>query len=206
MFVLLNGKFIKEDRMEDKYLVAKTLLECYSHLDDLYNALTKRVDACMESGFYAIFPNEQMRIYERITEYENRKIGLYNMKFLIEECFRKGKSAPISILKEKYINKITKEECMKKYGVSLRTFYRYVKKGIADFTVELEKMGFEKKKILCEFGNEPLFQTTLTKVIREDDREEGGTASTPTPIALQGINSRRTPLLHGGYVHGRYCV
>ena len=191
--------------MEDKYLVAKTLLECYSHLDDLYDALTKRVDACLESGFYAIFPNEQMRLYQRIVEYENRKVGLYNMKFLIEECFRKGNSAPLSLLKEKYINLKTKSEIMARYGVCLRTCYRYFKRGIAEFTVQLEKMGYDKRKVLMEFGDEPLFQNALSKVIREDDNE--GRAVAPLDLEEKSINNRRrTPLHPGSSAHGRCYV
>ena len=56
-----------------------------------------------------------------------------------------------------------------KYGGCLRTCYRQIKKGIAAFSEELEKLGFDKKRLLTEFGNEPLFQMMLTRVIREDD-------------------------------------
>lgn len=180
--------------MEDKYLVAKAILECYSHLDDLYESLTRRSDAAVKSGFYAIFPSEQMRIYERIITFENRKVGLYNMKYLTEECFRRGKSPALSLLKEKYIYRISKEELMKRYGVCLRTCYRYVKKGIAEFTDELEKMGFDKKKLLITFGDEPLFQNMLTKVIRWDDAE-GGESPAPAADAVgDEVIRRRSPL------------
>ena len=159
--------------MEDKYLVAKTLLECYPHLDELYESLTRRSEAAVKSGFYAIFPSEQMRIYERIIECEERKVGLYNMKYLIEESFRRGNSAALSLLKEKYIDNLSKEELMRKYGVCLRTCYRYMRRGIADFTAALEKLGFDKKRLLLTFGNEPMFQNMLAKVIRADDMEAG---------------------------------
>lgn len=184
--------------MEDKYLVAKTLLECYAHLDDLYESLTRRSEAAVQSGFYAIFPSEQMRIYERIISLEDRKVGLYNMKYLTEECFRRGRSAALSLLKEKYVDGTPKEELMRRYGVCLRTCYRYVRKGIADFTAELERMGFDKKKILLTFGNEPLFQSMLAKVIRWDDDENGGSA--PSAVAAGEVNRRSSPLRHDNTV------
>jgi len=185
--------------MEDKYLVAKTLLECYSYLDDLYETLTMRSESAVRCGFYALFPSEQMRLYERIITYENRKVGLYNMKYLIEEGFRRGRSAAISLLKEKYINHTSKEELMKRFGVCLRTCYRYVRKGIADFTNELEKMGFDKKKLLMTFGDEPLFQNMLTKVIRWDDADGGEAPAAPAEDGAEEIN-RRSPLRLGNSV------
>ena len=157
--------------MEDKYLVAKTLLLCYPHLDDLFDVLTESSENCVKSGFYAIFPNEQMRLYERIMRYENRKVVLYDMKYLVEECFRRASAPALSLLKEKYIGKKDMNELMQKFGVCLRTCYRQIKKGIMLFSEELEKLGFDKKKLLTEFGDEPLFQMMLTRVIREDDAE-----------------------------------
>ena len=185
--------------MEDKYLVAKTLLECYSHLDELYESLTRRAEAAVKSGFYAIFPSEQMRIYERIIACENRKIGLYNMKYLIEESFRRGSGAPLSLLKEKYIGRLSKEALIEKYGVSMRTCYRYCKKGIAAFTAELEKLGFDKKKLLLTFGDEPLFQNMLTKVIREDDSEREGEPPARESEAEGDVNRRRSHPLGSTY-------
>lgn len=175
--------------MEDKLLVAKTLLLCYPHLDDLYEALTKRAEDCIRSGFYAIFPMEQMRIYGRISEYENRKIGLYNMKYMIEQSFRAGEVSSLSLLKEKYIYKKSMLELMKKYGVSLRTCYRQIKKGIAAFCEQLEKLGFDKRRLIMEYGDEPLFQTMLTRVIREDDAEN----REEEDRSLQ-LNNRHIPL------------
>ena len=213
--------------MEDKLLVAKTLLECYPHLDDLYEVLTGNSESCVHSGFYAIFPSEQMSIYERLIKYEERKVGLYNMKYLVEEAFRRGKSAPLSLLKEKYINKKSMLELMEKYGVSLRTCYRYLKRGLSDFCCGLESAGFPKQRLLLTFGNEPLFQAMLTKVIREDDAERSEQESVAekqkegfvgnatekkeerakeqrTPAC--GVNNRRTPLPHGDSGHGCYVV
>ena len=216
MFVLLDLDRNKEEEMEDKFLVAKTLLECYAHLDELYFSLTESAEACVRSGFYAIFPSEQMRLYDRLMAYEDRKIGLYNMKYLTEECFRRGDSAPLSLLKEKYINRLSKEEMIKKYGVCLRTCYRYLKKGLKEFTDILEKMGFDKKRMLLTFGDEPLFQGMLTRVIREDDREECEGRESAEREEKE-INSRRNPLRpcnsgpdrSGPYDHsglGRCCV
>ena len=194
--------------MEDKYLVAKTLLECYSHLDDLYDALTESSERAVESGFHAIFPSEQMRIYERIIKYEARKVGVYNMKYMIEECFRRGGSHALSLLKERYLHGGSIAEIAEKYGVCLRTCYRHLKKGIVAFTEELEKLGFDKKRIICLYGNEPLFMTMLNLVIKEDDAEgkeiEG---SAEKKAEKRGeINSRRNRLPRGNGDHVRSYV
>ena len=171
MFVLLNRKFYKEAKMEDQLLVAKTLLRCYPHLDDLFTSLEQCEDECVKSGFYAIFPNEQMRLYDKIIAYEDRKVGIYNMKYMIEESFRKGKGLALSILKERYLSHREMNELMEEYHVSLRTCYRYLKRGLADLAKELSALGYDKKRIIVEYGNEPLFMTMLNRVIKEDDLE-----------------------------------
>ena len=157
--------------MEDQLLVAKTLLLCYPHLDDLYDSLTRCEEECVDSGFYAIFPNEQMRLYERIAAYERRKVGVYNMKYLIEECFRRGKGCALSLLKERYLKGRDMSELMDKYCVSLRTCYRYIKRGLSELSKALLTLGFDKKRIFMEYGNEPLFMTMLNRVIKEDDAD-----------------------------------
>ena len=158
--------------MEDQLLVAKTLLKCYPHLDDLCEALNRCSEECVESGFYALFPNEQMRLYERICAYEKRKLGVYNMKYLIEESFRRGKGSALSLLKERFLYNRDMNELMEKYGVSLRTCYRYLKRGLRAFSEALVSLGFDKRRILVEYGNEPLFLTMLNRVVREDDWEK----------------------------------
>ena len=158
--------------MEDQLLVAKTLLKCYPHLDDLFETLHRCSEECVGSGFYALFPIEQMRLYERIYEYERRKLGVYNMKYLIEESFRRGKGSALSLLKDRFIYHKEMNELMERYHVSLRTCYRYIKKGLSEFSKGLESLGYDKKRVLCEYGNEPLFLTILNRVIKEDDWEE----------------------------------
>ena len=162
---------IKEVTMEDQLLVAKTLLKCYPHLDDLSDALTRSIEECVESGFYAIFPNEQMRLYERIYAYEHRKVGVYNMKYLIEEAFRRGEGHALSLLKERFLSHKDMNDLMAKYGVSLRTCYRHIKRGLTVFAEALAAIGFDKKRIIVEYGDEPLFLTMLNRVIKEDDAE-----------------------------------
>ena len=175
--------------MEDRSLVAKTLLKCYPHLDDLYDSIVRSEDECVEGGFYAIFPNAQMRLYERIIAYEKRKAGVCNMKYLIEESFKRGRGVALSLLRERYLYKREMEELMQEFGVSLRTCYRYIKKGLADLASELEALGFDKKKIIVEYGNEPLFLSMLNRVIKEDDAETSARES-----EKGGINNRPLPL------------
>ena len=181
--------------MEDQLLVAKTLLLCYPHLEDLCLALSKCSEESVESGFYAIFPNEQMRLYERICAYEKRKVGAYNMKFLVEECFRRGKGISLSLLKEKFLLKRSMGELIRKYDISLRTAYRHIKKGLAAMANTLKEMGFSKKRILCEYGNEPLFLTMLNRVIKEDDAETAGEGGE------KELNHRHLPICLLGREH-----
>ena len=192
MFVSLVRKFAKKEAtMEDRSLIAKTLLKCYPHLDDLYDALKECVEDCVQNGFYAIFPSEQMRLYERIYAYERRKIGVYNMKYLVEEAFRRGKGAALSLLKERYLSHQGMNDLTLKYQVSLRTCYRYIKKGFVELASEMEKLGFDKKKILTEYGDEPLFLAMLNRVIKEDDAE-----NEEREAQKEGdLNSRRLPPL-----------
>lgn len=176
--------------MEDRLLIAKTLMKCYPHLDDLCAALNECVENCVRNGFYAVFPTEQMLLYQKIYGYENRKVGVYNMKYLIEEVFRRGKGAAISLLKERYLFNRAMNELTLKYQVSLRTCYRYIKKGLAHFAAEMEKLGYDKKKIFTEYGDEPLFLAMLNRVIKEDDAE-----NEEEDLGKTEINNRRLPPL-----------
>ena len=182
--------------MEDQLLVAKTLLLCYPYLEDLFDSLTRCENECVSSGFYAIFPNEQMRLYERIAAYEHRKVGVYNMKYLIEECFRRGKGAALSLLKERYLSGVDMPVLMEKYDVSLRTCYRYIKRGLAELSKALQSLGFDKKRILTEYGNEPLFMTMLNRVIKEDDAENAGERGEKKMEKKEINNLPRRPLIY----------
>ena len=103
MFVLLDAMLIKEDGMEDRLLVAKALLECYPFIEDMTRALTRSSEELARSGFYAVFPNEQMRIYEQIIRNGMRKSLLGRMKGWIDAAFAAGDSPALSILKERYV-------------------------------------------------------------------------------------------------------
>ncbi len=188
MFVLLIDDFEKEDKMEDRLLVAKAVLGCYAHLDDLFDALTESDEKCAIDGFYAIYPNEQMRIYERLIALEQRKTGLYNMKYIIEEALRKSKSTTFSLLNDRYLQKKEMSDLVRERDVSLRTLYRQLAKGLEDFTFALERGGFDKKRLIREFGNEPLFLSALNRAIREDD--EAIQAKETFKKASEAVNKR----------------
>lgn len=130
-----------------------------------------------------------MRLYERISDYEDRKTGLYNMKYLVEQAFRSVRYPVLALAKERFILKRSVGEITKKYGVLPRTCYRYIKKGIVAFTQNLEELGFDKKRLIIEFGNEPLFQTMLTRVIKEDDEES--TQSGAEERSKQKVRAKR---------------
>ena len=93
------------------------------------------------------------------------------MKYLIERSLQNGNTVSLSLLKERFIGNRSMNELMVKYGVCMRTCYRYLVRGLSDFAREMEKLGYDKKKIMCEYGNEPLFLTMLDRVIKEDDEE-----------------------------------
>ncbi|MBO7390418.1 MAG: hypothetical protein J6U39_03130 [Clostridia bacterium] len=156
--------------MEDKFLVTKALLECYPYIEDMHDALSRSAEKCAADGFYAIFASEQMRLYEQIMKYNNRKTGLYNMKYLTEEGV--GGSALTAILRERYLKEKSAATLSAENGIPLRTVYRRLEAGHAAFTSRLEEMGFDKKRLLKEFGNEPLFLSMLKRVIDEEDEKE----------------------------------
>ena len=155
--------------MEDRLLVAKALVSCYAHLDDVCEALDKSAEKLALEGFYAIYPNDQMKIYERLIGIKERKRVLYNMKFIIEKGFHDIKKESSVLLRDRYEKGKGRNELTKHMGISLRTLYRRLDRALEDFTVALERIGFNKKKTITEFGNEPLFSVSLNRVIKEDD-------------------------------------
>ena len=156
--------------MEDRFLVTKALLECYPYIEDMHDALSRSAEKCASDGFYAIFASEQMRLYEQIMKYNNRKIGLYNMKYLTEEGI--GESGETALLRERYLKEKSAATVSLEKGIPLRTVYRRLETGLRIFTRRLEEMGFDKKRLLKECGNEPLFLSMLKRVIDEDDENE----------------------------------
>jgi len=155
--------------MEDRQLVTKAVLECYPYIEDMYDALTRSAEKCALDGFYAVFAAEQMRLYEQILRYNDRKIGLYNMKYLIEEGIRRSGVMSDGFLRARYLLGKSAAEIASQKDTSLRTCYRQLQRGLEAFTSALERMGFDKKCLLKEFGNEPLFSSMLKRVIDEDD-------------------------------------
>ena len=151
--------------MEDRQLVVKALLECYPYIDDMHDALTRMVEKCVADGFYAVFAEEQMRLYERILKYNDRKIGLHNMKYLLEQ----GTNRPKSLLRARYLERKSAATIAAECDIPLRTVYRHLSAEIVTLAGIFEGMGFDKKRILKEFGNEPLFTSMLKRVIEEDD-------------------------------------
>ena len=184
--------------MEDRELVTKAMLECYPYIDDMYDALTKCVEKCALDGFYAVFAGEQMRLYEQIMKYNDRKIGLYNMKYLIEKGLEE-KGACLALIREKYSEGKSVSCIALKRNISVRTCYRQLQRGLKEFTLSLAKMGFEKKRLLKEFGNEPLFSSMLKKVIEEEEESkrlvrDAARVNTDAFDAISRRNNRRNRL------------
>lgn len=206
MFVLLDAMLIKEDGMEDRLLVAKALLECYPFIEDMERALTHSSEELARNGFYAIFPKEQMQIYEQIIRNGMRRSILAKMKGWIDAAFAAGDSPSLSILRERYLYHTSMFDIMNRYGVCVRTCYRYIRKGLAELASLLDRKGADKRTIIIECGNESLFSMMLGKVIEEDDQESLSDGSNRMQERRRGqrINSRRIHLHHGNNGgHGR---
>ena len=50
-----TANFAKEEKMEDRQLVTKAVLECYPYIEDMHDALTRSAEKCALDGFYAVF-------------------------------------------------------------------------------------------------------------------------------------------------------
>lgn len=154
----------------------------------------------MRSGFYAVFPKEQMRIYEQIIRNGVRKSVLGRMKGWLDAAFAARVSPALSILKERYVYHTPMFDIMNKYGVCVRTCYRYIKKGLAELAALLEEVGADKRKIIVECGNESLFSMMLGKAIEEDDEEalsEKEGERLPNRRPAKRLNTHHIRLHHG---------
>lgn len=92
------------------------------------------------------------------------------MKYLTEEGI--GESGETALLRERYLKEKSAATVSLEKGIPLRTVYRRLETGLRIFTRRLEEMGFDKKRLLKECGNEPLFLSMLKRVIDEDDENE----------------------------------
>ena len=91
------------------------------------------------------------------------------MKYVIEKGFGEMRSENVSLLKERFEKRTGMSDMKNGAGLSLRTLYRRMDRALEEFASALERIGFDKKRILIEFGNEPLFAVSLNRVIKEDD-------------------------------------
>lgn len=151
--------------MEDRELVVKALLECYPYIDDMCDTLTRMTEKCVADGYYAVFMDEQMRLYEKIMKYNARRSGLYRIKNILEA----GTGGRMPLLRARFMDGKSAAVVASEGEIPLRTVYRRLQTGISALAAVLEKMGYDKKHILKEFGDEPLFSAMLKRVIDEDD-------------------------------------
>ncbi len=155
--------------MEDRILIAKALVSCYAHIDDVCDALDASAEKYARSGFYAVYPIDQMRIYEKLIQCNERKRILYNMKFVIEKGFSLIRAENAVLLRHRYELKRGRNDMSRDLGFSLRTLYRKLERALEEFAAALERVDFDKKRLLVEFGNEALFSVALNRAIKEDD-------------------------------------
>lgn len=101
--------------------------------------------------------NEEL--FERIIELNYRRLGLINVKVLVDEGLRRLPMSVREILIARYIEG-SLDEYEKKHAICKRTVFKRLDKAIVLLAEIFVALGYDEKKMELEYKDEPL----LTRV------------------------------------------
>lgn len=95
-------------------------------------------------------------LFEKMIALNYRMHGLVNLKLLLEEGLKKVPRELAEVLSGKFIKNKDVNEMAEKMGVSDRTVYRMIKRGIEKLSNVFYTMGYNSEVFEKEYNEEPL--------------------------------------------------
>ena len=130
---------------------AKTLLSTYGYLETICGAIDKTV---LNYGINSRMNVDAEFVANKIISLIERKKFLINTKILIDNILSRLDQKNARVLVLKYVDKIKAERASEVLNISIRTFFRKTNIAVDEFAVQLEKFGYNSKKLLNIFGKE----------------------------------------------------
>lgn len=108
----------------------------------------------------------------KIIELMDRKRKTINLKVSVEEVLSRLSKDDRRLLTLVFIDGVKSDLVAQLFGISLRTFFRKKIKALDNFTMCLQKMGYNVKFFEEEYGSEPwitpIYDECTSKNIEED--------------------------------------
>lgn len=130
---------------------SKALLNCYSHLEQICDAIDKTV---LNYGIGSFNSNQTMIVADKILSLISRKKFLINTKVLVDNVLNNISVTSAKILIVRYIDKVKTETASKVLGMSNRNFFRRLNLAVKEFSAELVKQGYNTEKLNNIFKKE----------------------------------------------------
>lgn len=130
---------------------SKTLLNAYSYLEQICDAIDKMV---LNYGIGSFSSNQTMVVAESILKLIARKKRLINIKVLVDGVLNNISGSSARILTVRYIDKVKTEVASKVLNMSNRNFFRKIIQGANEFATELKKQGYDATKLNDMFKKE----------------------------------------------------
>ena len=95
-------------------------------------------------------------LFEKMIALNYRMHGLVNLKLLLEEGLKSMQRELAEVLSGKFIKNKDVAEMAEKIGVSERTVYRMIKRGIENLAKIFYDLGYNSQVFEKEYNEEPL--------------------------------------------------
>lgn len=136
----------------DLKIWSKTLLNSYMCFEKIADAIDKLVLTYGMESYHLQDAQAFEFTAEQMIELTARKKLLINLKVLCDEVLVKMNPKYARILILKYIDNMKCADIAKLYGVSIRSYFRWITEAINNFSVKLKSLGYtdECLKELCQ--------------------------------------------------------
>ena len=114
----MEGKIVENDILE----ICKVTLNVYGLLETLCKSLDRLILAEAKGSIFDFCEAEKSG--EKILRLSEKKIGIINLKILIEKSLGGLKDKEIELLVARYVDGMKKDACLKIFGMCERSFYR----------------------------------------------------------------------------------
>ena len=135
----------------------KVFLTVYPRLERLVEEFDNARENLLKSGIGVYLgrrlTNEEL--FEKIIDVNYRRLGLINVKVLVDEGMRRLPQKAREVLQARYMDKSVNTYCEAK-DVSKRTFFRRLDSATRRLGEVLISLGYDERKILLEYKNEPI--------------------------------------------------
>lgn len=139
----------------------KVFLTIYKRIGRFVKELDNARDCLVRSGlgggnYTRGLTNEEL--FERIIEINYRRLGLINVKVLVDEGLRRLPEPVREVLTARYIDEDI-DSYEKKHDICKRTVFKRLEKAIVLLSEIFAKLGYDEKKMNLEYEDEPLLTT-----------------------------------------------